>query len=94
MSEESSDDRLRRENLIDYRLRRIEKSIINQEARIRNLEDLSISADIKSYSTRIRSLEDFRLSSKLTHRNLAKWITIATTSFAGSLELILHLLLK
>lgn len=55
--------------------------------RIKQLEKL-----IKSYEDRIRVLEDYKLEVKITHRNMVKWITIASTAFAAAVSLLEHIL--
>jgi DNA repair exonuclease SbcCD ATPase subunit len=71
---------------IKWKLRSIEKW--KQEI------DAERKQERKELETRIRELEDFKLSVKVTHRNLATWITIAASAFSGAIALLEHLLFK
>lgn len=48
----------------------------------------------QALETRIRELEDFKLGIKVTHRNLATWITIAASAFSAGVSLLEHILFK
>ena len=74
-NDESEDEKIRRDNLNDYKVRRLQKA----------------SDD---YEKRIRDLEDFKLATKVTHKNMIRWITIAASSFAAAISLLEHILFK
>lgn len=75
----------------------MERDDSDEQIRAENLRDYKIrqlERLVKSYEARIRDLEDFKLATKVTHKNMVRWITIAASSFAAAISLLEHILFK
>lgn len=64
--------------------------------KLRTIEDWrkEVNQDRKRLEERIRELEDFKLMSVTTHKNMVKWITIASTALSAGIALLEHILFK